>query len=92
MLHTLDRLAGVHRSDDEFGRAVEYALMAIRLEPLRESAHRQLVATHVAQGNLSEVARQFRIYRDLLATELGVDPSPLMTELVAGAGLDPDLL
>ena len=59
-------------------------MLALVGEPLRESAHRALVAFHLAEGNAAEALRQFRLCRRLLLEQLGVEPSPLMLELVAG--------
>jgi DNA-binding SARP family transcriptional activator len=53
-------------------------IAAIRLEPLRETAHRTLVEIHLAEGNLSEACRQFERYQRLLREELGVEPSDSM--------------
>jgi DNA-binding SARP family transcriptional activator len=81
-LHSLEflsqRLASVGRYVD----AIEVALAALRIEPLRESAHRALISVHLAEGNPSEALRQYRRFRELLRAELGLEPSPLIKELV----------
>jgi DNA-binding SARP family transcriptional activator len=74
------RLAAAGRLDE----ALEAGLLALAGEPLRESAHRALVALHLAEGNAAEALRQFRLCRRLLLERLGVEPSPLMLDLVAG--------
>jgi DNA-binding SARP family transcriptional activator len=74
------RLAATGRRDE----ALEAGLLALAGEPLRESAHRALVALHLAEGNAAEALRQFRLCRRLLLEQLGVEPSPLMLDLVAG--------
>ncbi len=89
ILNSLDQLAADRRRKGDFRQAAEYALMAIRLEPLRESCQRELIEVHLAQGNLSEAVRQYRHYRQLLSIELGVEPTPLMTSLIEASGLDP---
>lgn len=81
-LHALEALAGLLAKDGRFGEAVDAALGAIRVEPLRESAHRALVATHLAEGNRSEALRQYAAYAALLDAELGVAPSPAFADLV----------
>ena len=53
-------------------------------EPLRESAHRLLVRIYLADGNSFDAIRQFRLYRDLARSRLGIEPSPQMLELVHG--------
>ena len=74
------RLAAAGRLDE----ALEAGLLALVGEPLRESAHRALVSLHLAEGNAAEALRQFRLCRRLLLEQLGVEPSPLMLDLVAG--------
>lgn len=74
------RLAAAGSLDE----ALETGLLALAGEPLRESAHRALVALHLAEGNAAEALRQFRLCRRLLLEQLGVEPSRLMLDLVAG--------
>jgi DNA-binding SARP family transcriptional activator len=74
------RLAAAGRLDE----ALEAGLLALAGEPLRESAHRALVALHLAEGNAAEALRQFRLCRRLLREQLGVEPSSLMLDLVGG--------
>ena len=74
------RLTAAGRLDE----ALEAGLLALAGEPLRESAHRALVRLHLAEGNAAEAVRQFRLCRRLLLEQLGVEPSPLMLDLVAG--------
>jgi DNA-binding SARP family transcriptional activator len=81
-LHALEGLA---RRLSEAGRhadAIQAALAAIGLEPLRESAHRTLIEMHLAEGNQSEAWRQFQRCRRLLREELGVEPSDSMRLLL----------
>ena len=41
-----------------------------------------MISVHLAEGNRSEALRQFRIYRELLRSQLGLEPSALMTGLI----------
>jgi DNA-binding SARP family transcriptional activator len=50
------------------------ALEATQLAPLRESAHRCLMAAHAAAGNRAQALRAYQRLRRMLAEELGVDP------------------
>ena len=43
-------------------------LAAVACEPLRESAHRCVIAAHIAEGNTSEATRQCDAYLELLTT------------------------
>jgi DNA-binding SARP family transcriptional activator len=69
-----------------FGEALEAGLEALATDPLRESAHRALVRVHLAEGNVVEARRQYRLCEELLREELGVAPSAWMRDLVQGAG------
>ena len=66
---------------------IDAGLVAVRAEPLRESAHRVLIKAHLAEGNHGEASRQYSSYRHLMLAELGVEPSPHLRELLPqGAG------
>lgn len=68
-----------------FGEALEVGLEALATDPLRESAHRALVRVHLAEGNVAEARRQYRLCETLLRQELDVAPSRQMDELLRGA-------
>lgn len=57
-------------------------LAAIKGDPLRESSHRALIRIYLAEGNQAEAIHQYRLYRDRLNGQLGLDPSSEMAELV----------
>jgi DNA-binding SARP family transcriptional activator len=82
-LHALEALARELAARGRHAVAIEIALSAIALDPLRETAHRTLISVYLAEENLSEAARHLRIFADLLHTELGVAPSPRTIDLVA---------
>jgi DNA-binding SARP family transcriptional activator len=75
MLHALEALSRAMTASGRYGEAVEAAMMAIGVEPLRESAQRALLQAHLAESNLIEARRDFLSYRDLVQRELGVEPS-----------------
>lgn len=81
-LHALEALAELLASEGRFGEAVDAAFAAVRVEPLRESAHRALIAVHLAEGNRSEALREYTSYARLLRDELDVEPSPRLTALM----------
>lgn len=81
-LHTLEAVASRLAAQGRHAEALDTALEAVRLEPLRESAHRVVVAIHLAEGNLVEALRHYRFVRELLRDELGVDPSPALRALL----------
>jgi tetratricopeptide (TPR) repeat protein len=75
-------LAAARLAAGRLGQALEAALAAVWGEPLRESAHRVLIKVHLAEGNYGEAMRQYRLYREQLNSELGLDPSPQIQALV----------
>lgn len=81
-LHALEILARALSAAGRHGDAIQAALTAIRLEPLRETAHRTLIEIHIAEGNWSEACRQFRRCQRLLRAELGVEPSESICHLL----------
>jgi DNA-binding SARP family transcriptional activator len=70
--------------EERLDEALEAGLMAVAAEPLRESAHRTLVLLHLAAGNAVEARRQYQLCRHLLRSQLGLEPSERMRELVSG--------
>ncbi|MEH6377217.1 BTAD domain-containing putative transcriptional regulator [Streptomyces sp. KLMMK] len=83
-LHALEALAGRFARTRHFAHAVSAAGAAVRADPLRESARAALITAHLAEGNQSEALREFRQYRSLLRSELGLHPTPELLGLVAG--------
>jgi DNA-binding SARP family transcriptional activator len=83
-VRALECLCERHVAAGRYARAMEAALQAVRDEPLRESAHRSVIAVHLAEGNQVEALRRYDAYRRLLHGELGLEPSGRMTELLAG--------
>jgi len=81
-LHALEALARRLSASGRHADAIQAALAAIRLEPLRETAHRSLIELHLAEGNWSEASGQFQRYRRLLRDELGLEPSDSMRLLL----------
>jgi DNA-binding SARP family transcriptional activator len=82
-LHALEVLCDRLTAAGRFGEAVQAGLAAVKAEPLRESAQRSLIRAHLAEGNLGEAVRQYRVFRQLLLDELGVTPSPELEGLVS---------
>ncbi|HSO97014.1 MAG TPA: BTAD domain-containing putative transcriptional regulator [Acidimicrobiia bacterium] len=82
-LHGLEALADRLLETGRFGEASGAALAAVRAEPLRETARAALIRVHLAEGNQSEALGEFGRYRALLQTELGLEPTPRLRELVA---------
>lgn len=75
LLHALEALSRHHVHSCRWAEAVEIAMTAVSIEPLRESAQRVLVEAHLAERNVTEARRCIRRYRSLVRAELGVEPS-----------------
>jgi DNA-binding SARP family transcriptional activator len=82
-LHALESICRHLTLAERFADAAAAGIAAVAAEPLRESAHRALVAAYLAEGNHAEALRQYRAFRELLAAELNLPPSPLMEQLIA---------
>jgi DNA-binding SARP family transcriptional activator len=82
-LHALEALADRLLGEGRFGEAGGAAISAVRAEPLRESARTALIRVHLAEGNQSEALREFGRYQTLLQTELGLEPTHHLCELIA---------
>lgn len=83
-LHALERIAGRLTAERRYVDAIEAALAAVRLEPLRESATRALISAHLAEHNVVEAVRRYESFRESLVSELGVQPSPELERLARG--------
>ena len=97
ILHALEALSTVLRARGRFAEAVEAALRAVQVEPLRESAQRVLLQAHLAEGNVVEARRSLDGYARLLRSELGLRASPELAAMVRPpsprrAGVEPTLL
>lgn len=86
-LHALEILAARFTAARQFGSALDVALETVRVDPLRESAHRAVVAVHLAENNVVEAVRHYRGFRNLLLGELGIEPSPEFTAMLPGQAL-----
>ena len=81
-LYALEEVCRRCSADGRHAEAAEAGLAAVRSEPLRESAHRALIAAHLAQGNPADALRQYRICRRLMHRDLAVAPSAALDALV----------
>lgn len=86
-LHTLELLAETHLALRRFWLALDLALIALGLDPLRESAHRLVIRVHLAEGNVVEARRQYQRCSRLLNDELGVRPSSDLAALMDGVAM-----
>ena len=57
-------------------KAIPYARRLISLDPLNESAHRQLMEVYIQAGQHSAALKQYQTCEQLLHKELNLDPQP----------------
>jgi DNA-binding SARP family transcriptional activator len=81
LLHGLESLVRQLISRGLFADAIEVAITAVGVEPLRESAQRVLIEAYLAEANVVEARRAYVAYQTMLAEELGVLPSIELSEL-----------
>jgi DNA-binding SARP family transcriptional activator len=81
-LHALELTAQQLTCSGRYAEAIEAAMAAVRLEPLRESATRVLIEVHLAEDNVVEAIRRLEFFRRSLAGELGVEPTAELVDLV----------
>ncbi|HEU4946125.1 MAG TPA: BTAD domain-containing putative transcriptional regulator [Kribbella sp.] len=81
-MHALEALANRLTVAGRYAEAIEAAMAAVRLEPLRESATRALIVAHLAEHNVVEAVRRFESFRDGLTSELGVAPTSDLEGLI----------
>jgi len=82
-LHVLESVAEQLSGLGRFGLAMEVALAALRMDSLRESAHRTVISIHLAEGNVSDARRAFDRCQRIMARDVGVAPSPAITRMLA---------
>jgi DNA-binding SARP family transcriptional activator len=81
-LRALEALCRRLTDQGRYAEAVEAGYAAVSAEPLRESAHRAVIEAFMAEGNLSDAVRQYRLCRRMLDRQLGVGPSPVLEQLM----------
>jgi DNA-binding SARP family transcriptional activator/DNA-binding HxlR family transcriptional regulator len=82
-MNALEAQSGLLMAEGRLAEAAGAARAAMKVEPLRESAHASLIRVHLSEGNQSEALRVYERYRALLQSVLGLEPTPRLTELVA---------
>jgi DNA-binding SARP family transcriptional activator len=80
-LHALEGVAKRLLSGEQYLDALQTALAAVAVEPIREAAHRIVIEIHLAEGNAGCALQHYQRFRAQLQRELGVAPSPRMTRL-----------
>lgn len=84
-LHALELTARQLSCEGRYAEAIEAALAAVRLEPLRESATRVLIQIHLDEHNVVEALRRFEVFRRQVVSELGIEPTKDLADMVREA-------
>ncbi|MEW5785180.1 MAG: tetratricopeptide repeat protein [Bacillota bacterium] len=77
----LDSLARFYLDDGRFPRAASCLRSILKINPLLEEAHALLMTAYARMGDRMAVLQQYETLNEVLAEELGVDPSPKTREL-----------
>ena len=80
-LRALLELAEIHLAEGRYDEAVELARKAVDKDPLLEDGYRILIEALALAGDKASAVMWFRRCRDVLRSELGVDPSPGVWEV-----------
>ncbi len=80
-LSALRRLVRALAQTRDYDQAIDYAWRAVRADPLREEAHRNLMRLYLAIGRPAAAQQQYRELEHLLKTELNVAPSAATQEI-----------
>jgi DNA-binding SARP family transcriptional activator len=81
-LHALEQASADLAAEHRYGEAIQAALAVIADEPLRETAHRQLIEVYLAEGNRVEAVRQYDAYARIIREELGLQPAREIRDLL----------
>lgn len=94
-LALLGELAGLLEARSDLDGAAASLRRLVAADALNEEAHARLVRVYALAGRRTEALRQYEYLRELLATELGIEPSPetqrLYEEVRAKRAAEPEL-
>ncbi|MGZ4306941.1 MAG: AfsR/SARP family transcriptional regulator [Solirubrobacteraceae bacterium] len=75
-LHGQQCLAEARARIGDFERSAHAAEVALSLDPYREATYQRLIRSRALAGDRIGAASVFNRYRDLIETELGIEPTP----------------
>jgi DNA-binding SARP family transcriptional activator len=82
VLHAYEAWSGALVGEGRHAEAVEAALAAVGIDPLRESATRALLLAHLAEGNTAEAMRHYDRFAERLHAELAIAPTSALTAIL----------
>ncbi|WP_330294659.1 AfsR/SARP family transcriptional regulator [Streptomyces sp. NBC_00503] len=81
-VQTLERLAETFLRHRQHSAALELADAAAQADPLREGPRRIAIQSCLSVGEVADAHRRYRLYRELLVSELDVAPSGAIPQLL----------
>ncbi len=78
----LVQLIQLYKSRSQYDVALRFAATLVKQDPLREDLHREVMRLHAMLGHTPAAERQFDECRQVLESELGVEPSAETVELM----------
>ncbi len=80
-LDALARLAVLYQERGVTDRSMELSRTALRIDPLREHMHLELIRALWLEGRRAEALRQYGVCQEILQRELGTTPGPEIVQL-----------
>ena len=80
-LQVLQQLAGRYAEEGEIASALQASSRLLALEPWHEATYRQMMRLLAGEGQISAALAQYETCRQVLAAELGAEPSDETTAL-----------
>lgn len=80
-IHLLRQLVHHYLNQKRYQKGIGYTARLLAISPLSEWAHRQMMLLLARNDQRTAALQQYQSCCDLLATELGIDPSPETTAL-----------
>lgn len=80
-MNTLTDLIALHQECGDYGSAIRLAQQRLRLDPLSESAYRQLMQLHIRNGDSSSALRVYHACTSMLQSEFGVSAGELTRQV-----------
>ncbi|HEX9923135.1 MAG TPA: BTAD domain-containing putative transcriptional regulator [Anaerolineae bacterium] len=81
MVQALDTLVARYLERADHATGIEYAARLLAMDPLRESAHRQMMLLLARSGQRNAALAQYETCQRILAEELDVEPTAETTDL-----------
>ena len=73
-LRCLTRLMEMHRQQHNLSTSIDYAQRILSVEPCREDIHRTLMTLYAESGRRAHAIEQYKVCRQILASELAAPP------------------